>query len=226
MAEGVSARGRSFASRYTDAVQRRRDELCFVLWGVGFLIEAVRIALDPDPVRIWDRFPRLFAAEWRPEALVAWMALFAGVGFRVWAAGNLDKNRFSRPAGPYRLVRHPLYLGTLLVSLAFFLSIGLPLAGILLWVLLLAGVFVPVLRKEERELAERFPGPYGRYRRQVPALVPDVRAVPAALVSDSFTPERARRNFGMRALWFLLLVPALNAALTGWIWYRWHYSCC
>ncbi|MEK7474970.1 MAG: hypothetical protein AAB152_04965 [Candidatus Coatesbacteria bacterium] len=223
MAARVTAKRRGFAVRYTDAVQRRRDELCFGVWGIGFLVAWVRIWRDPDPVGVWDRFPRLFAGEWRPETPVAWICLLAGVGFRVWAAGNLEKNRFDRPKGPYRMVRHPLYLGTLLVSLAFFLSIGLPVTGLLLWVGLLAGVFLPVLRKEERELAGWFPGPYGRYRQLVPALVPDPRAVPAALASDVFTLERARRNFGLRALWFLLLVPALNVGLECWIWYRWHY---
>ena len=223
MAARVAARPRGFREVYTDAVQRRRDELCFGTWAVGFLLAWWRIARDPDPVGVWDRFPRLFAGEWRPETPVAWIFLLAGVGLRIWAAGNLEKNRFDHPAGPYRLVRHPLYLGTLLVSLSFFLSIGIPGTGLCLWGILLLAVFLPVLRKEERELAQWFPGPYRRYMSRVPALLPALRAFPQALEADRFTMERARRNFGLRALWLLAAVLVLNVVLEWWIWHRWHW---
>jgi hypothetical protein len=215
---------RPWSGRYTDFVQARRDELCFGSWGLGFLLAVRRIETHPDIVTVWDAFPRLFAGEWRPEAAVAWVFLIAGVGLRVWAAGNLEKNRFDRPAGPYRLVRHPLYLGTLLISLAFFLTIGLPATGLLLWGLLLGTVFIPVLRKEERELTRWFPGSYERYRGAVRALVPHLLAFPAAIEADRFTLDRARRNFGLRSLWFLALIPLLNLMLTALIWYRWRWT--
>jgi len=82
-----------------------------------------------------------------------------------------------------------------------------------------AGIFLPVLRKEERELAARFPKAYGRYLKQVPPLWPKFGAVGTALRTSGFTFERAGRNFGLRALWFLLLVPALSAALS-WLIHR------
>lgn len=78
--------------------------------------------------------------------------------------------RFVTP-GPYRIVRHPLYVGWLLafwatptMTAAHFLFAGLTTAYILL-----------ALRLEERDLADMHPE-YEEYRRRVPMLVPRVQA--------------------------------------------------
>jgi protein-S-isoprenylcysteine O-methyltransferase Ste14 len=193
-------------SRVVNAIQRHRDEYCLLVWAAGFGIAALRHA------------PATNLLTWNPfwPAAACWVALLAGVALRVWAAANLEKNRFTRPTGPYALMRHPLYAGTLLISLGWFASIGLPVSGALLWIAMLVGIFLPVLRKEERELEAEYPAAYGRYLRQVPALWPKVSAIPASLATSGFTVARADRNFGLRALWFVLLVPLLSAAL-AWV---------
>ena len=217
MAGRVRPARRGLADRYTDAVQRHRDEYSILTWLVGFVatvMESRAAAAHGAALGV----PDLLGWPLAPLAAAAWLLVLAGVGMRVWAAGNLDKNLFSRPAGPYRLVRHPLYLGTLLISLGFFLSLGAPVTGGLLWLVLMCGIFLPVFRKEERELAARFPA-YRRYLAQVPALVPSPASAGAAVTSNRFSWVRSRRNFGLRALWFLPMVPALNWALrwcTGW----------
>src|ERR1700681_1619062 len=40
----------------------------------------------------------------------------AGEAFRVWAAGHLEKGREVTRSGPYRLTRHPLYLGSSIIG--------------------------------------------------------------------------------------------------------------
>lgn len=77
--------------------------------------------------------------------------------------------RFVTP-GPYRVVRHPLYVGWLLafwatptMTAAHFLFAGMTTAYILL-----------AIRLEERDLAQAHPE-YEEYRRRVPMLVPRVR---------------------------------------------------
>lgn len=198
MAAGLTA-------RYTDAVQRHRDEWCGVVWLAGLWLAHLRRS-DGVPLLPPD-------VAWAGAAV--WTLVLAGMGLRIWAAANLEKNRFTRPAGPYRLMRHPLYAGTILISLGYFLSLGIPATGLVLWAGLIAGIFLPVLRKEERELAAKFKRDYGRYLATVPALVPDLAALPAALRTSAATFARAGRNFGLRALWFPVLVPAL-----GWL-LRW-----
>jgi len=191
------------STRYTDFVQRRRDELCFLAWGAGFVLAwrlgsggVNLVALDPPSL-----------------ALPAWVLLVAGVGLRVWAAASLEKNFFTRPHGPYLLVRHPLYLGTMLISLSFFVTTGLVVGGSVLWAGLVAAVFLPVVRKEERELSAWFPGTYPAYVRRVPRLLPDPRALPRALTSRGSSARLVARNFGLRALWFIPVVPALGLLL-------------
>ena len=45
---------------------------------------------------------------WRDGLLVA----IAGEAIRVWAAGHLEKSREVTRSGPYRWMRHPLYVGS------------------------------------------------------------------------------------------------------------------
>ncbi len=188
-----------------DLVQARRDEACFAFW-----IIAVGVVLVYPERREADML-RLVPL-WR--SLAAWAFLLLGVGMRVWAAGNLKKNEFAHPAGPYVLVRHPLYAGTLSISLAVFVALG-TWAGIALWFIQLYFIFIPVLRKEERELLEWFPEAYGRYLKLVPALLPNPAGLGKAWHTSRFSLSRSNRNYGLRALVFVPLVPALVAGV-GW----------
>ncbi len=189
--------------RLVDWVQRRRDHICFAFW-----MMAAAVALANPAGREAD----LLRLAPLGRSFAVWVLLLAGIGLRVWAAGNLVKNEFSHPRGPYCLVRHPLYLGTLLISLAFFLSLG-TLAGLFLWTGLLLLVFVPVLAKEERELLEAFPDSYAAYRFRVSALIPGPARLGEAWRTSRFSLRRSRANFGLRSLIFIPLVPALTWAV-------------
>ncbi|SPE60693.1 Isoprenylcysteine carboxyl methyltransferase (fragment) [Verrucomicrobia bacterium] len=74
--------------------------------------------------------------------------------------------------GPYRLVRHPIYTGLLVMALGTALDFGqfrcwlaLPLMTTAFWV---------KLKQEEKLLLRHFPREYPLYKRQVKALVPFV----------------------------------------------------
>ena len=49
---------------------------------------------------------------------------FFGQVFRIYAAGYIFKNKQLAKTGPYALVRHPLYLGNLLILMGFTISSG------------------------------------------------------------------------------------------------------
>jgi protein-S-isoprenylcysteine O-methyltransferase Ste14 len=73
--------------------------------------------------------------------------------------------------GPYRYVRHPLYLGLLV----YFIGLGLVLRDFILLCIFVGYVAVAIarrIRREERELAERFGGEYEAWRRRTKRLVP------------------------------------------------------
>jgi protein-S-isoprenylcysteine O-methyltransferase Ste14 len=100
---------------------------------------------------------------WRSWLAGAGVAV-VGEGLRIWAAGHLRKGREITHTGPYRYVRHPLYLGSTLMA------VGFAIAARSVWVGMLGGAYLGVtlwaaIRTEEATLDARFAGQYGRYRR-------------------------------------------------------------
>ena len=116
--------------------------------------------------------------------LAAGAVVVLGTLFTIWSLAVLGRCFGLFPevrglvlGGPYRLVRHPVYLGELVSSVAA--HAGLLLARPHLLVLALIAVFV-VLQYwrtvyEERALATTFPEQYAAYTRRVPRLVPGWR---------------------------------------------------
>jgi len=140
-----------------------------------------------------------------PAPPVLWIGLSvvaAGEALRLWATGHLVKNEALTRSGPYAHVRHPLYLGTLLIVVGFALSgSSLELPGALvpaaLLPIALAVFFGHYLPRKTRAEAERLKLRHGRdaddWLRAVPALVPRVR--PARLgPAGRFAPRRVLAN--------------------------------
>lgn len=121
---------------------------------------------------------------WPTPVWLAVMALTVIVAADVWFVVVLQANRFAASVirvesgqtiaatGPYRLVRHPMYLGMMLKWLA----IAPALSSFIVWPLcfLIVPVFVLRLLHEEKLLQRELPG-YSEYCRQIPwRLVPFV----------------------------------------------------
>jgi protein-S-isoprenylcysteine O-methyltransferase Ste14 len=85
-----------------------------------------------------------------------------GEALRVWASGHLEKGREVTSSGPYRFMRHPLYVGSTLMG------VGLAVASASVPVAILVGLYLLTLvtaavRTEEAFLRSRFGGAYDRY---------------------------------------------------------------
>jgi len=126
-------------------------------------------------------------------------AVVAAIGeaVRVWAAGHLEKGREVTMSGPYRLTRHPLYLGSTIIG------IGLAIASASVVVALLAGLYLAVtltaaITTEEAHLTAKFGEAY-----------PEYREGRAPGVSRRFSAARAVKNREYRAVVGLLAVLAL-----------------
>jgi protein-S-isoprenylcysteine O-methyltransferase len=106
-----------------------------------------------------------------------------GLALRFWAIRvlarfftvdvNIQEGHELIRRGPYRLLRHPSYTGSLMTFLGFGLALG---NGWSLLVLLAPVIlaFVWRMRVEERVLAEAFPAQYPDYARQTKRLIPFV----------------------------------------------------
>jgi protein-S-isoprenylcysteine O-methyltransferase Ste14 len=86
-----------------------------------------------------------------------------GQALRVWAAGHIEKSREVTRSGPYRHIRHPLYVGSVLMGTGFVV------ASASVWTAALAAAYftvtyVAAVRSEEATLDEKFEGEYSAYR--------------------------------------------------------------
>jgi protein-S-isoprenylcysteine O-methyltransferase Ste14 len=125
--------------------------------------------------------------------------VLAGAAVRLWAMGYRTKTGHFAEDGPYRWVRHPLYGGTLLLWLGFFVLAGDVLWGGLLFACIFAGVHAPQAVFEEEVVCGLFGEAYEAYRRRVPRWLPVRR--PRAPAGRPWSLRRMRRN---RALLTLL----------------------
>jgi protein-S-isoprenylcysteine O-methyltransferase Ste14 len=146
---------------------------------LGFACAAVALALARPT---W--------ASWCVGAPVA----VVGECLRCWAAGHIEKGREITSSGPYRFVRHPLYLGSAIIGLGFVIAAGSPIVA-LVTIAYVALTIPAAIRSEEAALDETFRGGYAAYR-----------AGQAAMSTRAFSWRRVWMNREHKAVAGLALV--------------------
>jgi protein-S-isoprenylcysteine O-methyltransferase Ste14 len=169
-----------FKQAWTRVVPKEMERSLYVL------IASIVLALVmwqwrpiPTPV-IWHANATLSVA-------LAWVVMGLGVAVLLWATflinhfelfglqqgwitlrgGDIRGPAFVTPY-LYKIVRHPLYVGWLLI----FWGVPTMSAGHFLFSAGMTGYILLAIRFEERDLVEHIGEPYRRYQQQVPALVP------------------------------------------------------
>lgn len=128
----------------------------------------------------------------------------AGEAVRVWAAGHLEKAREVTRSGPYRLARHPLYVGSSLMGAGFVVAAHDLVVAVLV-AAYLGLMLTAAIRSEERFLRQRFGADYDRYA-----------AGESIDVRRRFSVERAWRNREYRAVAGLVAVLGILWAKAAW----------
>ncbi len=139
--------------------------------------------------------PQWFRGAMLPgEPVTGWIGVIVGatgIALRLWAVLTL-RERYTRTllmqeehtierGGPYRWLRHPGYLGSLMVLNGIALASGN-------WITLLAsliatlGAYTYRIKVEDEMLLAAFGEPYSKYRREVGGLIPSLR--PARTARD------------------------------------------
>lgn len=103
--------------------------------------------------------------------LLGTCVILVGMALRVWAAGYLEKGGELCTDGPYRYVRHPLYLGSLIAALGFAIMINAIWGWATVLPLFLALYALQVV-SEERHLAAAYGATHVDFASTVPMLLP------------------------------------------------------
>jgi protein-S-isoprenylcysteine O-methyltransferase Ste14 len=106
---------------------------------------------------------------WVGLALRVWAVLTLGGSFRTFIDVDVDQSVVTR--GAYRRVRHPSYVGLLLVALGFGVGAGNWLSLLICAVVPPLGL-LPRIAVEESEMVRVLGEPYRRYQRATHRLVP------------------------------------------------------
>ena len=108
---------------------------------------------------------------------------FIGGGFILVSAAwkvlyEAQRRRALATTGPYAHVRHPQYLGFILIMLGFLFQwptlLTLAMFPPLVW------MYVRLARREEREVTAEFGDAHARYAARTPAWLPDIRRLASA----------------------------------------------
>ena len=117
----------------------------------------VTLGFAVGAVCIWIADPT-----WRTLVIGGLIAL-PGESLRLWAAGHIEKGREITRSGPYRFVRHPLYLGSSIMAIGFAVATGRVEVAVAALIYMGLTLFAAT-RTEERALDEKFKGEYSAYR--------------------------------------------------------------
>ena len=153
----------------------RGTKQALVLAMVGGLFAEVLIARDASSLRAgantWSTF------------FLGLGVLWLGIGLRVWAVWSLGRyfrrevtieaGQTVHTSGPYRWLRHPAYLGDLLIVFGFGLAWGSWIGAAIGTAIAFAG-HLPRIRVEEDELRRAFGESYASFARGRARLVPGV----------------------------------------------------
>ncbi|MCM8760220.1 MAG: hypothetical protein NC832_00650 [Candidatus Omnitrophica bacterium] len=102
--------------------------------------------------------------------------ILAGLFIRGIAAATIKKNISLTTTGPYQICRHPLYLGS------FLLSLGLSVIShnffvYLFFLFFFPLMYIPTILKEEIFLTERFGDRYINYKKRTPCFIPALKKI-------------------------------------------------
>jgi protein-S-isoprenylcysteine O-methyltransferase Ste14 len=125
---------------------------------------------------------------WFARPTWTWLAAgtaIAAVGLllRAVSSGHVQKARELTMTGPYAFVRHPLYLGSIIIAAGFAVaarSVWIAAGMLAMFVV----IYWPTIHFEEQLMRSLFPG-YDDYARRVPLLFP--RLTPATADKGEFS---------------------------------------
>ena len=147
-------------------------------FGLRKLLHDIQHRRDRYRQFIGISFLLLVTAAGSPKQLLFWPGLvvaLAGIAVRLWASGHIKKNETLATDGPYGYVRHPLYVGNILLGIGFSLACGL-WWGSPLFVAILILFYPQAIKNEDEKLRRLFTEEWENWRANTRALIPRIKA--------------------------------------------------
>jgi uncharacterized membrane protein len=161
---------------------------------------AARLARIRVPLGFFCAGAVLYLARPTPRSLaIGGLIALAGEMVRIWAAGHLEKGKEVTQSGPYRLTRHPLYIGSSIIALGAAVA-SARASAMLIIAAYMAATIVSAIRHEEASMRESFGDQYEAYARSR-----------AMRVERPFSLARAMKNKEHKAVAGLAVVAAMLA---------------
>jgi protein-S-isoprenylcysteine O-methyltransferase Ste14 len=122
-----------------------------------------------------------------------------GLTIRIWACGNLRKEKELTTSGPYRYTRNPLYFGSMILGISTVVAcqswgvLAIFLANFLI-------IYPVVIRAEKEKMSQLFPEKYREYSKYVPLFFPTLKPKFPRDPEHRFSWEIYKQNRENRAL--------------------------
>ncbi len=97
-----------------------------------------------------------------------------GILIRLWASGHVKKDKVLATDGPYGFVRHPLYVGNIMIGFGFCFACGL-WWSFPVFVLFLLLFYPPAIKQEDKKLHGLFGETWEPWAARTRALLPRLR---------------------------------------------------
>jgi len=148
---------------------------------------------------------------------IGMLLAFAGEGIRVWASGNLKKDKNLAINGPYRMVRNPLYVGSFLMSIGLAvtcINAQYPWRSVALFAVILLGfkyIYRLQVQAEEIHLTNLFGADFENFKKTVPPYMPKLCKFGEAMEHNSFEWPQVVYNKELTTISGVVIIGALLA---------------
>lgn len=147
----------------------------------------------------------LYLAEPSPKSVaVGFFFIIAGMFFRAWSSGYINKDKELATEGPYALTRNPLYFGNFVLGLGIAIA-GNNFASYLIFFVFYLMFFPFLMIVEHKRLKKKFGKEYEEWSKKSNSFFPKIKRLRHLGFNISFY----MKNREYRVLYFSLIVIAI-----------------
>ncbi|MGE5342413.1 MAG: methyltransferase family protein [Candidatus Omnitrophota bacterium] len=147
----------------------------------------------------------LYLSEPSPVSVaIGFFFVVAGMFFRAWASGYINKDKELATKGPFSLTRNPLYFGNFILGMGIAIA-GHNLASYIIFFVFYLTFFPFLMVYEDKRLKLKFGDEYDAWKKRTYVFFPKIQRIE----SSDFNISYYMKNKEYRVLYFSFLVIAV-----------------